>query len=71
VTNDKNSFKELCPVQGCSRHQFMTFIIRSASRKYKLEPKLNISYSETVQKFIEEFEDKLVQYNPTSWRWDK
>jgi len=43
VTSDRNNFAHLAPSAGCVRHQFMNFMIKSAIRKYKLEPKLDIT----------------------------
>jgi len=43
VTSDKNPFGALSPPNGCVRHQFLSFMIKSAVRKYKIEPKIEIS----------------------------
>jgi len=53
VTSDKNPFGPLSPPNACVRHQFMSFIIKSAARKYKLEPKVNISWTEANKLFVE------------------
>lgn len=33
VTSDKNPFGTLSPPNGCVRHQFLSFMIKSAARK--------------------------------------
>lgn len=71
VTSDKNPFKELSPPNGCVRHQFMAFMIKVAGRKFKIEPKINITFDEAVEKFFEENQEKLKTYDPNIWRWDK
>jgi len=59
VTSDKNNFNELAPINGCVRHQFCNYMIRCAARKYKIEPKANISYSESVEKLFENHGDEM------------
>jgi len=53
VTSDKNSYGVLSPPNGCVRHQFISFMIKAAARKYKIEPKINISYTEAMSQFFE------------------
>lgn len=43
ITSDKNTFKELSPPGGCVRHQFIAYMVKAAARKYKIEPKVNIT----------------------------
>lgn len=69
VTSDRNNFGHLAPSAGCVRHQFMNFMIKSAIRKYKLEPKLDITYSDAVQEMFNEHTNKFSEYNPNTWRW--
>lgn len=71
VTSDKNDFGVLAPPNGCVRHQFISFIIKAAARKYKIEPKINISYAESVDKFVADNREKLATYDPGNWRWDR
>lgn len=71
ITSDKNPYKELSPPNGCVRHQFLAFMIKVAGRKFKIEPKVNISFEKAVMLFFEENEDKLKVFDPNIWRWDK
>lgn len=68
ITSDKNPFKELSPANGCVRHQFIPFMVKVAARKYKLEPKINITYTEAVTQFLDEYQTKMEKYDPNPWR---
>jgi len=46
-------------------------MIKAAARKYKIEPKINISYAEAVSQFILDNEIKLLKYDPSNWRWER
>lgn len=46
-------------------------MIKVAGRKFKIEPKANISFETAVKMFFEENEEKLILYDPNIWRWEK
>lgn len=71
ITSDINDFKELAPSAGCVRHQFLNFMIKSSIRKFKLEPKANVTYAKSVEMLFEHHADEMSNYNPSIWRWDR
>jgi len=46
-------------------------MIKVAARKYKIEPKANVSYSEAVEFLFQNHADEMSLYNPNTWRWEK
>jgi len=71
ITSDKNPFKELSPPNGCIRHQFLAFIVKVAGRKYKIEPRINITFDKAMEIFFEENEEYLKTFDPNIWRWER
>jgi len=56
VTSDKNPFGQLSPPNGCVRHQFLNFIIKCVGKRYKIEPKVQISFTESFKVYIDNYE---------------
>lgn len=47
----------------------MNFMIKSAVRKFKLEPKSDITYSAAVEQLFTAHGGAMAEYNPNTWRW--
>ena len=54
------------PLRAICRYEFMEMVVRLASSKYIRGPKAEMSYSEAVQKFIEQ--DLLKHYSMPAWQ---
>lgn len=70
VSTDK-SFGILTPPSGAVRYQFMNLLVKAAARRYKLNPKIDMTYSEAMQKFLDEYNISMSKYDASTWRWDR
>lgn len=53
VSTDK-SFGIMTPASGAVRYQFLNLMIKAAARRYKMNPKKDISYADAMQLFLDE-----------------
>lgn len=53
VSTDK-SFGIMTPASGAVRYQFLNLMVKAAARRYKMNPKKDISYSDAMQLFLDD-----------------